>query len=317
MPVRWEEAETLRFVKLYKERQCLWDPSLPEYRNNKVRNDAYEELQAEMRMPDFSINDVKQKIKNLRNTYTQEVAKIEKAINAGSSYQPQMKWFLTMDKLVRKIRDNQPSLYYREKNKLESRQVEEPDEKDGIGIEMCNDGEEIEIDEHIFQQQQQQPSIAFHEQPPVFEEPRPNTDNEYSQNYENHMDDNPTTPTPDHSAGPSRKRRRTVVTSALRKLEQVGDSLQELLEDEDEWDAFGNFVGLSLKRLPMELALDAEAEIQATLSKFKRMQHNLNPNPQASTQTQQQSTTTARTSTTPEPTLTFYMNEKDAIQIIE
>ena len=71
--------------------------SSPTYKNKNNRQAAIENIIEEMGIPGFGIVEVKNKIKNLRSTYNQEVLKIKKSAKSGSGsedlYTPPMKWF--------------------------------------------------------------------------------------------------------------------------------------------------------------------------------------------------------------------------------
>ena len=106
---KWTEGETVKFVELYREYECLWDTSKTCYRNNQMRQSALEKIVTDMNIDDFKVADARQKIKSLRNTYNQELAKIEKSLKSGMAasevYTPSVKWFSIMDQFVRKTKE--------------------------------------------------------------------------------------------------------------------------------------------------------------------------------------------------------------------
>lgn len=120
--MKWSEAETIKFVELYRDHECLWNVCKPIYRNNQLRLAALEQIVAEMNIDGFSVAEARIKIKNLRNTYNQELQKIEKSIKSGMGgddvYTPSMKWFKIMDAFVRKTKEkrstqsNMVRIYY-------------------------------------------------------------------------------------------------------------------------------------------------------------------------------------------------------------
>lgn len=115
---RWSEEETFWFVELYKQHECLWNSSCIEYRNNKLRQEAYEEIRRDMHKEGLTVFEVRQKIKNLRNTYKQEINKIERSLKDDTDgtkvYRPTIKWFKTMDDVVKRIKGikTEPSAHY-------------------------------------------------------------------------------------------------------------------------------------------------------------------------------------------------------------
>lgn len=105
MPARWNEETTLKFVKLYKENECLWNVSSSQYKNKQIREHALMQMVDEMGVPGFGLGEARNKIKNLRTTYTQELTKIEKSRADckldDSVYVPALKWFDIMDSCIR------------------------------------------------------------------------------------------------------------------------------------------------------------------------------------------------------------------------
>lgn len=100
MAGKWTEESTLKFVELYRDHECLWNTQLLVYRNKQARATAIKSIVNEMNITGFNDVDVKNKIKNLRSTYGQEVAKIRKSEHSGMRtseiYEPKMKWFAIM-----------------------------------------------------------------------------------------------------------------------------------------------------------------------------------------------------------------------------
>lgn len=107
--MKWSEGETVKFVELYREHECLWDVTKPNYRNNQMRVAALEKLVRDMEVDGFSVSDARQKIKSLRNTYSQELQKIEKSVKSGMGadevYTPTLKWFHIMNAFMKKSKE--------------------------------------------------------------------------------------------------------------------------------------------------------------------------------------------------------------------
>ena len=76
--MRWSEEDTVKFVELYREHECLWNVMKPSYRNNQMGVGALEKIVEEMGIECFTVADARQKVKSLRNTYNQQLQKIEK-----------------------------------------------------------------------------------------------------------------------------------------------------------------------------------------------------------------------------------------------
>ena len=77
--IRWSEGDTVKFVELYREHECLWNIMKPSYRNNQMQVGALEKIVEEMGIEGFTVADARQKVKSLQNTYNQELQKIEKS----------------------------------------------------------------------------------------------------------------------------------------------------------------------------------------------------------------------------------------------
>ena len=76
--MRWSEGEVVKSVELYREHECLWNMK-PSYSNNQMRVGALEKVVEEMGIEGFTVADARQKLKSLRNTYNQQLQKIEKS----------------------------------------------------------------------------------------------------------------------------------------------------------------------------------------------------------------------------------------------
>jgi len=75
--MKWTEDDTYKFVGLYHDYECLWNMSSANYKNKHMHQRAI--MQA-MGREEFGVTEVKQKIKNIRSTYNQEVQKIQKSV---------------------------------------------------------------------------------------------------------------------------------------------------------------------------------------------------------------------------------------------
>jgi hypothetical protein len=73
------------------------------YKNKHMRQRAIEAIMQAVGREEFGVTEVKQKIKNIRSTYNQEVQKIQKSKSSGTSpddvYKPTVKWFDVMDRM--------------------------------------------------------------------------------------------------------------------------------------------------------------------------------------------------------------------------
>lgn len=99
---RWREERTLKFVRLYREFECLWHVGSPFYKKKSVRLDAYKKLIEKMGDRDLTVDSVKTKIKNLRSTYHHELKKMEgaKTPEGDAIYKPNLIWFEDMHSIL-------------------------------------------------------------------------------------------------------------------------------------------------------------------------------------------------------------------------
>lgn len=100
------EDQTLKFVTLYREHECLWDTACENYRNQYMRGCALKKLCEDIEIEGFTVEDAKHKIKSIRSTYFLELNKIEMSIICRGSdnvYKPKMKWFTKMDSFLKKV----------------------------------------------------------------------------------------------------------------------------------------------------------------------------------------------------------------------
>lgn len=115
---RWGDEKTVKFIRLYREYECLWNSSSSLYKNKIARDNAYIKIQEGMN--DMTVKDIKNKIKGLRSTYHQEVNKIKSSKRSGAGtndvYKPSLSWFEEMEFLndtleYRKSNSTQVSTY--------------------------------------------------------------------------------------------------------------------------------------------------------------------------------------------------------------
>jgi len=66
-------------VELYKEHEGLWNMNGTLYKRKDARQSALEEIVRKMGLESFTREDAKQEIKSLRETYQQELHKIDKS----------------------------------------------------------------------------------------------------------------------------------------------------------------------------------------------------------------------------------------------
>lgn len=90
-------TQTIQFVELYRDAECLWKINSEMYKDRNARDGALKKICDEMGINGFGIREVAQKIKNIRSAYYQELKKINNSKKSGASaidiYQPKVPWF--------------------------------------------------------------------------------------------------------------------------------------------------------------------------------------------------------------------------------
>ena len=100
---KWNCETTVKFIQLYKQHPCLWNFKSADYKNKQKRDTAYESILQGMNIPGLGLQDAKNKIKNLRSTYSQELKKINDSKKSGAGvsnvYTPNIKWLKEMEEV--------------------------------------------------------------------------------------------------------------------------------------------------------------------------------------------------------------------------
>ncbi|XP_023310656.1 uncharacterized protein LOC111691681 [Anoplophora glabripennis] len=205
----------------------------------------------------MNIKDIKNKIKNLRATYCQELSKIEKSTRSGAGakdeYKPKMNWFEEMHSFIKNVPMKRKTTDSQESETID----EEPDNR-GTDIENSEDNIDVNIDNSE--------DVADSENLLA----RPSTSSSTSSNITKHK-------TSEVSAAPTPKRKRFAqVTSLVKEIRSIKEDLKSIpdehniihnIPEENEHDIFGKFVASQLKQLSIRQAILARDEINATLSR--------------------------------------------------
>ncbi|KAH9631121.1 hypothetical protein HF086_008623 [Spodoptera exigua] len=90
----------------YKKEECLWNSALDDYPNKEKRVRAAQKIAKILNIKNFEGQHVLIKIKNLRNSYSQELKKIKESIDtlgpdSPDLYRPKVQWFSLMDSFLR------------------------------------------------------------------------------------------------------------------------------------------------------------------------------------------------------------------------
>ncbi|XP_046973346.1 uncharacterized protein LOC124539994 [Vanessa cardui] len=101
---KWSEDLTIQMIIEYEKREYLWNPVSENYKNKKVREQGYVEIIKTLNLVDITVKELKNKIKNIRSSYSVELKKIRAARKAGAhAYRPSVTWFEHADRFLRAI----------------------------------------------------------------------------------------------------------------------------------------------------------------------------------------------------------------------
>lgn len=101
---KWSEDLTIQMIVEYERREYLWNPVAEHYKNKKIREQGYVEIIKALNLADVTVKELKNKIKNIRSSYSVELKKIRAARKAGAhAYRPSVTWFEHADRFLRAI----------------------------------------------------------------------------------------------------------------------------------------------------------------------------------------------------------------------
>ncbi|XP_053617980.1 uncharacterized protein LOC128679626 [Plodia interpunctella] len=101
---KWSEDLTIQMIIEYEKREYLWNPVSEHYKNKKIREQGYVEIINSLNLVDVTVKELKNKIKNIRSSYSVELKKIRAARKAGAhAYKPSVTWFEHADRFLRAI----------------------------------------------------------------------------------------------------------------------------------------------------------------------------------------------------------------------
>ncbi|XP_046671193.1 uncharacterized protein LOC124361198 [Homalodisca vitripennis] len=236
--MKFTEEQTCKLMELYHEYDCLWNLGTIHYRNRNKRQAAEVEIVQRLGIAGFGVNELKQKIKNLRCTYNQECIEIQKSKKYGSGstevYVPNLKWFPVMDNIIKSAKGNKKT-------------------EDSV--------------ESVIQKTQ---NIEEKELEPIIDDPDSNLESTTQTQAQPIRDIFSVKRSASEKAKEKIKKRKIEhLADAVQNLRHVTESVYENENNTNEHDAFGNFVAASLKVLPTAKALLAQSEIQGILMKHR------------------------------------------------
>lgn len=98
MSLHLSSQNTTRFIELYCQERLLYDTTHINYRNRRLRSAATQRIAQQLGVPGFGPLEVTFKFKNLRNSYSQELKKMDES---DYEYYPSVHWFELMNSFLR------------------------------------------------------------------------------------------------------------------------------------------------------------------------------------------------------------------------
>ncbi|KAM3959664.1 uncharacterized protein ACR2FA_006312 [Aphomia sociella] len=243
--MRWSENETCRFVKIYLSHEYLWNSEHPSYRLKNKRQKAYNDIRVEFhRITGIPLNEieVKMKIKNLRSTYVQELAKIKRRSCPDSIYTPAMKWFAEWHKHFSILK----------KSKYDVPVNDEDEAADDSSQKVWVSPDEDDVDTDPFVSQSNEDYVVLLKSEPA--EVSPQTQNGI------HLSE--------IKKNKSKHRRSPSIDNSDRTYRGSVDS-NSGHNREDEFDIYGKYIATQLRKMDLQKALRVQLEIQSIVSEAR------------------------------------------------
>ncbi|KAJ8712091.1 hypothetical protein PYW07_004933 [Mythimna separata] len=238
--MRWSETETYQFVKIYLSHEHLWNPEHTSYRLKSKRLKAYRDIIAELNETTgilLNETELKIKIKNLRSTYMQEIAKIKQRSGPEWSYKPNMKWFAEWHKRFGGIKKTEDSSSFDHQDS-----IDEANQK----IWMSNEDNMEDDTLDPFPEDDEYTLILKTEPREV---PHINEDR-----YQNKKKKN-------------KHRRPSTDCSERTFIDSIDSSTGNAKEDE--FDIYGKYIASQLRKMDLQKALRVQLEIQSLVSEAR------------------------------------------------
>ncbi|KAG6463861.1 uncharacterized protein LOC115452640 [Manduca sexta] len=237
--MKWSEDQTYQFVKTYLKHVHLWNTKHPDYKAMNLRMKSYRDIINEFRETtgiNLNMVELKIKIKNLRSTYTQELAKIKRRSSPECTFRSSLKWFTLWHKRFANIRKDEIETSYDQQDPIE--------ESSEVWVSHTNN-----LDSNIdpFQDNEDYNSIVLKVEPNDF----------YKIENSNQC----------KVKKKKAKLRSPSVEFSDRTFRGSMDSSD--LAKEDEFDIYGKYIASQLRKMDVQKALRVQLEIQSLVSEAR------------------------------------------------
>ncbi|XP_063386827.1 uncharacterized protein LOC134672797 [Cydia fagiglandana] len=241
--MRWSEAITLEFVKIYIKHECLWNPAHTGYKLKYQREEAYSSIQSDFKAAtgkSLSIPEIKIKIKNLRTTYCQQVQKILQKSSPDAIYEPSLVWFHEMDQCLKHVPTNRHSTSY-----INTHEIPEVDSSCQLWVDQDLPNENTE---------------DSNPDPLV-----PHTDEEYDSNQ---LEDTENIKKERRTSPPFKKiKKKKLKHRANNYYSESVDSTNQ--PKEDEFDIYGKYIASQLRKMDERNSLKLKLQIHSLVSEAR------------------------------------------------
>ncbi|KPJ00699.1 hypothetical protein RR46_07538 [Papilio xuthus] len=264
---KWSEDLTIQMIIEYEQREYLWNPVAEHYKNKKIREQGYLEIIKALNLVDVTVKELKNKIKNIRSSYSVELKKIRAARKAGAhAYRPSVTWFEHADRFLRAIVTP---------ISMDNTLVEIPASDDSDVVQDLSERKSPEK-----KSPRKRRSSTRSSTPYVLNTPSPRPNTPFNLNQSSPFGILPTSTTtflnpPVGIATPLTTSLATIYPLTKQKKRSSEDGPEDLSQNSDvnenEFEMFGKLIASQLRKLPLSLALDTQLKIQ-TLVNAARIQ---------------------------------------------
>ena len=84
MSFAWKDEHMETFLEMYRNHECLWNNKSENHHKTNIRERAYKTSHSELNLPQLSVNNIRAKIKTIRNRHCSELVKIMKSEKSGA-----------------------------------------------------------------------------------------------------------------------------------------------------------------------------------------------------------------------------------------
>ncbi|XP_049876179.1 uncharacterized protein LOC126373871 [Pectinophora gossypiella] len=242
--MRWGESETRLFVKLYLDHKCLWNSEHDDYKIKHKRQAAYREIVSKFHAITNILlheREVVLKIRSLKSTYSQEIAKIRARSSPGAPYMTKLGWFKDWDKCFRISRRKQLGM------------TSSCDEAPEVDTETEDSSQRIWFSEEIDNCENNSET----EKDPFISP----TDDDYVLLLKSEPVDE------EHTESPYKRKKYKRNSTSSECSKDIVESKYE--GKEDEFDIYGKYIASQLRNMDIATALKAQLQIQSIVSEAR------------------------------------------------